>query len=141
MKKTRKWYSYIAIFNYDQDGINISFPDLPGCLSCADTTDEAIRNAKEAMGLYLYDTEMENETFPASSSLESIELGKNDIPYLVDVFMPEVRASVKDAYVKKTLTLPARIAYKAEKAGVNFSKVLREALKEYLKYGSEEKPS
>jgi len=141
MKKTRKWYSYIAIFNYDQDGINISFPDLPGCLSCADTTDEAIRNAKEAMGLYLYDTEMENETFPASSSLESIELGKNDIPYLVDVFMPEVRASVKDAYVKKTLTLPARIAYKAEKAGVNFSKVLREALKEYLKYGSEEKAS
>jgi len=141
MKKTRKWYSYIAIFNYDQDGINISFPDLPGCLSCADTTDEAIHNAKEAMGLYLYDTEMENETFPASSSLESIELGKNDIPYLVDVFMPEVRASVKDAYVKKTLTLPARIAYKAEKAGVNFSKVLREALKEYLKYGSEEKAS
>ena len=141
MKKTRKWYSYIAIFNYDQDGINISFPDLPGCLSCADTTDEAIHNAKEAMGLYLYDTEMENETFPASSSLESIELGKNDIPYLVDVFMPEVRASVKDAYVKKTLTLPSRIAYKAEKAGVNFSKVLREALKEYLKYGSEEKAS
>ncbi len=133
MKKTKNWYSYIAIFNYEDDGIAISFPDLPGCLSCADTSDEAIHNAKEAMGLYLYDTEMENEVFPVPSSLKSIELGKNDIPYLVDVFMPEVRASVKDVYVKKTLTLPASIAYKAEKAGVNFSKILREALDEYLK--------
>ena len=133
MKKTKNWYSYIAIFNYEDDGINISFPDLPGCLSCADTTEEAIHNAKEAMGLYLYDTEMENEVFPASTSLKNIKLGKNDIPYLVEVFMPEVRASVKDTYVKKTLTLPAKIAYKAEKAGVNFSKVLREALDDYLK--------
>jgi len=41
--------------------------------------------------------------------------------------------AVKDTYVKKTLKLPAKIAYKAEKAGVNFSKVLREALDDYLK--------
>ncbi|MEA1883278.1 MAG: type II toxin-antitoxin system HicB family antitoxin [Thermotogota bacterium] len=133
MKKKNNWYSYIAIFNCEDDGINVSFPDLPGCLSCADTTEEAIHNAKEAMGLYLYDIEMENENFPVPSSLKTIELGKNDISYLVEVFMPEVRASVKDVYVKKTLTVPASIAYKAEKAGVNFSKVLREALDEYLK--------
>ena len=139
MKKTKNWYSYIAIFNYKDDGINVSFPDLPGCLSCADTTEEAIQNAKEAMGLYLYDTELENEAFPVPSSLKTIELGKNDIPYLVEVFMPEVRATVKDTYVKKTLTVPAGIAYKAEKAGVNFSKILREALGEYLKE-DEKKP-
>ena len=43
-------YSYIAIFTYDEDGIVIEFPDLPGCCPCADKddTDTALKNAKEA---------------------------------------------------------------------------------------------
>ena len=42
-------YAFIAVFEYADDGINISFPDLPGCLSCADVnnTEEAVKNAKE----------------------------------------------------------------------------------------------
>jgi predicted RNase H-like HicB family nuclease len=40
--KKKNWYSYIAIFNYEDDEINISFPDLSGCFSCADTNEEAI---------------------------------------------------------------------------------------------------
>ena len=28
-------YTYPAIFNYANDGISISFPDLPGCFSQA----------------------------------------------------------------------------------------------------------
>ena len=41
-------YEYVAILNYEEDGINIYFPDLQGCLSCADTTEEALKNAEEA---------------------------------------------------------------------------------------------
>ena len=33
-RKTR--YSYVAVFSYDEDGISIEFPDLPGCLPCAE---------------------------------------------------------------------------------------------------------
>ncbi len=32
--------SFYAIFSYAPDGISIEFPDLPGCLSCADSTEE-----------------------------------------------------------------------------------------------------
>ncbi len=131
--KKRNWYSYIAIFNHEDDGINISFPDLPGCLSCADTDEEAIYKAKDAMGLYISVLEDDDEEIPKPSVLKDIKLGKNDVPFLVEVFMPEIRAKIKDVFVKKTLTLPASIANKAEKAGVNFSKVLREALEKYLK--------
>lgn len=56
-------YEYVAIFNYAEDGISISFPDLPGCLSCADTTSDAIKNAEEVLGLVLYDMEKENVNF------------------------------------------------------------------------------
>jgi len=110
-KKKENWYSYIAIFNHADDGINISFPDLPGCLSCADTDEEAIRMAKSVLGLYMSQLEDDGDPIPEPTALKDIELDENDMPYLVDVFMPEARA---------------------EKVGVNFSKVLREALEDYL---------
>ena len=42
-------YSYIALFTYEDAGISIEFPDLPGCYPCADkdNTDEALKNAKK----------------------------------------------------------------------------------------------
>ena len=49
-----KTYHFIAIFDYADDGISIEFPDLPGCYPSANTTEEAIKNAKEAMGLHLW---------------------------------------------------------------------------------------
>ena len=51
--KEKDTYVFPAIFTYEEDGISIEFPDLPGCLSCADTTDEAIRMAKEALAIHL----------------------------------------------------------------------------------------
>ena len=47
-------YSYIAVLTFDSDGISIEFPDLPGCLSCAETYEEAYNNAEEALALHLY---------------------------------------------------------------------------------------
>ena len=48
-------YSYVAVFSYDEDGISIEFPDLPGCLPCADKddTEGALKNAREALGLHI----------------------------------------------------------------------------------------
>lgn len=61
MKKDR--YAYVAIFSYEEDGISIEFPDLPGCYPCAgkDDTVAAIANAKEAMGLHMWGMEQDEE--------------------------------------------------------------------------------
>ena len=32
-------YSYVAVFDYVEDGINIEFPDLERCCPCADKDD------------------------------------------------------------------------------------------------------
>ncbi|MDP2844121.1 MAG: type II toxin-antitoxin system HicB family antitoxin, partial [Acetobacterium sp.] len=82
----KKRYEFIAVFNYADDGISIEFPDLPGCLPCADTTDEAIKNAKEAMGLHLFGMEQDGDEIPNPTPLEKIHLEKGDIPILIDVF-------------------------------------------------------
>lgn len=128
----KKRYEFIAVFNYADDGISIEFPDLPGCLPCANTTDEAIKYAKEAMGLHLYGMEQDGDEIPEPTPLENIPLEKGDIPILIDVFMPTIRDRIKTRFVKKTLSLPAWLADQADAEGVNFSKVFQNALIDYL---------
>lgn len=45
----RDIYVFPAIFTFDDDGITIEFPDLPGCISCADTLDEAVKKCKRSI--------------------------------------------------------------------------------------------
>lgn len=45
---------YPALFEVNSEGISISFPDLPECLSCAFTKRQAYKMAKEALSLALH---------------------------------------------------------------------------------------
>ena len=45
---------YPAIFEIDLDGISISFPDIPECLSCAFSKKQAYKMANEALRLALH---------------------------------------------------------------------------------------
>ena len=125
-------YCFIAVFEYEADGINIFFPDLPGCFSCANDTDNAVRNAKEALGLHLFGMEKDGDSIPDSTSVDKINLKKNQIPVLVNVFMPAIRAAARTSFVKKTLSLPAWLAAAAEERHINCSKLFQEALISYM---------
>ena len=41
-------YRMELIPDTDEGGFTVRFPDLPGCLTCADTPEEALRNAEDA---------------------------------------------------------------------------------------------
>lgn len=127
-------YSYVSVFEYDQDGINISFPDLPGCFSCAPVNDidAAFKNAREALGLHLFGMEQDGETIPEPTPISSLELKKNQAFALVSVFMPSVRAAARTSFVKKTVSLPAWLAAAADERHVNCSKVFQDALMVYM---------
>ena len=127
-------YSYIAIFTYDEDGIVIEFPDLPGCCPCADKddTDTALKNAKEALGLHIWGMEQDNEALPTPSTISQLTLEEKQVAVLIDVFMPPIRERINSKFVKKTLSLPAWLAAKADEDGVNCSKIFQNALMEYL---------
>lgn len=127
-------YSYVALFSYDSDGICIEFPDLPGCCPCADKddTDMALKNAKEALGLHLWGMEQDGDDIPTASPITSLSLEPNQVPVLIEVFMPPIRERITSKFVKKTLSLPAWLAAKADEDGVNCSKIFQNALMEYL---------
>ena len=130
----KKRYSFIAFFNYEDRGISIDFPVLPGCCPCAepDDTNKAISNAQEALGLHLYGMEQDHEAIPEPSSLDSLTIPSGCVPVMISVFMPAIRDRVKNNFVKKTLSLPAWLAAAADADGVNCSRVFQTALMDYL---------
>lgn len=130
MKKD--YYMYPAIFDYSDDGISISFPDLPGCFSCASTDEEALFMAKDALGLHICNMEDDEDEIPVPTALKKIKIKNNQKAVLVEVNMPLFRESVQNTAVKKTLTIPKWINDLAERNHVNFSQVLQTALKQYL---------
>ena len=127
-------YSFVALLNYADDGISIEFPDLPGCYPCADKDDTAmaLKNAKEALGLHIWGMEQDGEAIPEPSKITDLELAPGQVPVLVEVFMPPVRERINSRFVKKTLSLPAWLASKADEDGVNCSRIFQNALMDYL---------
>lgn len=128
----KKYYSFPAFFYYDDDGISIEFPDLPGCLPCADSSEQAFQNAKEALGLHLFGMEQDGERIPEPTPIDRLHPEDNGVIAMVEVFMPAVRDRMNNKVVKKTLTIPAWLNRAAEAEGVNFSQVLQDGLKDYL---------
>ncbi|MCL2078852.1 MAG: type II toxin-antitoxin system HicB family antitoxin [Oscillospiraceae bacterium] len=128
----RDTYVYPAILIYTDKGISIEFPDLPGCLPCADTSEEAAKNAREAMGLHLWSMEQDGDVIPAPTSINELKYSSGEILLLVEVFMPPIRDRLNNKFVKKTLSIPQWLNAQAEHSGVNFSQILQQGLKEYL---------
>ena len=128
----KDYYIFPAVFDFADDGISIEFPDLPGCLPCAQTQDEALKNAKEALGLHLYGMEQDGDDIPEASRLQDIHLEKNQTLVLVEAWMPLVRDRMNNRSVSRTVTIPAWLNTAAVGAGVNFSQTLQEALKAKL---------
>ena len=125
-------YIYPAIFYYDDDGISIEFPDLPGCVSCADTDEEALYMAEDVLGLWMEGLEADNEEIPEPSKLKDIKVGENQKTVLISVWMPMVRKAINNKSIKKTLTIPQWLDIMAREKDINFSYILQEGLKKEL---------
>lgn len=125
-------YIFPAILSFAEDGISIEFPDLEGCLPCAENIENAVKNAKEAMLLHLYGMEEDGEKIPEPTPITAIFLEKNQSVLLVEAYMRPFREKMQRKFVKKTLSIPAWLNSEAENAGINFSQVLQEAIVERL---------
>lgn len=128
----KKYYVFPAVLYQEEKDVSIEFPDLPGCVPCADTVENAMQNAKEALGLHLFGMEQDNEPIPTPSRVEDIQADDGGIITLVETFMPTIRDKMNNRVVKKTLTIPAWLNRAAEAENVNFSQVLQDGLKQYL---------
>lgn len=130
------YYCYTAIFSYEQDGIHVVFPDLPGCITFGQDEEEAVRMAREVLTLHLYGMEQDGDAIPSPSSVQVLAeeeaLQKNEVFMLVETFMPTFREKQSKRFVKKTLTIPSWMNCEAERLGLNFSQTLQNALERQI---------
>lgn len=121
-------YQFAAVFEYYKGEIGITFPDIPGCTSQASSEEKALASAREALALHLYAMEVDNDPIPSPTPLRDVKCEEGEAVVLVDVYMPPMREYHSNKFVKKTLSIPTWLNLEAEHRGINFSKVLREAL-------------
>lgn len=115
-------------------GYVVYVPDLQINTEGNDVAD-AIDMARDAIGLWGITEEDFGRSIPEPDtvSAEEIEHEPGEIVTLVDIDFAAYRRAHDMRTVRKNVTLPSWLNAEAEKAGVNFSQVLQEALKERLR--------
>lgn len=123
--------AYPIIISEESDGYYVSIPNFNIATQGSSIAD-SISMARDAIGLMGIDMEDDGKDLPKPDS-SNVTPNKNDILTLVDVDFVEYRKRVDNRSVKKNCTIPYWLNVEAEKAGINFSKVLQEALQNILK--------
>lgn len=124
-------YMYPAVFEREEGVVQVSVPDLPGCFTFGDTSEDAIEMAWDAASMWLALAEDKHEEIPVPSPLDKYKAKNGFVNYIV-ADTDEYRMLNDNKAVKKTLTIPNWLNRKAEEAGVNFSQVLQSALMSLL---------
>ena len=126
-------YVYPAIFTKEDDGkYSVLFPDIENCYTGGDDMADALEMAEDVLCLTLYDMEKDEKTIPAPSDSKEIETDKSSVVSLVRCDTEFYRRFYENKSVKKTLTIPMWLNERAERANINFSSILQEALKSHL---------
>ena len=64
-------YRMEIVKDSDEGGFVASYPDLPGCITCGETEEEALKNALDAKKAWLEAALEENIEIPEPDSLEA----------------------------------------------------------------------
>ena len=123
---------YPAIFTQDPNDYEetkgyytINFPDLYG-LTQGKNLEEAMENASDYLGIILSDYIENGDDLPSPSNIDEISIGNHSFVTLVSV---DLNDYLKDMpYDRTTVTIPHYLKVKADKKGINFSKLLSESL-------------
>jgi predicted RNase H-like HicB family nuclease len=125
-----------------KDGWDVVFPDFPGCITQGDSPEEAIENAKEALGLHIEGMVAEGQELPASSRINARvpdwALETDMLPSAVHAFlsMEEPGESMR-INITMDKALVDRLDAAASREGTTRSGYLAQAVREKLQRSRE----
>ena len=136
---------YPACFYKEENGYSVIFPDLEYLSTCGENLEDAMSMAIDCLAGRLLWLKEDKEPVPAPSALKAVdpvavakELEFESDECFVNIVTVDAEEYAKrhfDKAVKKTLTIPAWLNTAAMEQGINFSKVLQDALKKQLNLG------
>ena len=122
--------AYPIILHQTDNGYYVEIPDFCSGTQ-GDTIAEAMEMARDAIGLLGIDMEDDGKLIPEPYTAK-VEPQENDILTLVDVDFIEYRRRVDNKAVKKNCTIPYWMSVEADKLGINYSRLLQDALANIL---------
>ena len=118
--------AFPIVLSKEAVGFFVSIPDF-GIETQGKDIADAIYMARDAIGLMGIDMQDDGKELPDPSEEVEVDNPK-DIVTFVDVDFDEYRKKVDNKAVKKNCTIPYWLNVEAEKAGINYSKLLQEAI-------------
>lgn len=120
---------YPVIITKIDDYYSVRVPAFSSTTEGDDMAD-AIAMARDLISLMSIDFEDKGKDLPKAEDIK--EVPKDSVVTWVDADLLDYRRKYDKRTVKKNCTIPSYLSYEAEKQGVNFSKVLQDALIEKL---------
>ena len=125
-------YVFPAVFEPEDGGYNVTFPDLPDCYTCGDDAEHAVYMATDVLNFYLSDEETDGHEIPSPRSIKAVKAPEGGFVSAILADTAEYRRKLSQKAVKKTLSIPSWLNDAAEAANVNFSQTLQNALRAQL---------
>jgi predicted RNase H-like HicB family nuclease len=97
---------------------------------------DAIEMARDAISIWCVSELEAGRALPVPSDIGGIKCQEGELATLVDVDIAAYKKKLSNRTVRKNLTIPAWLNEEAERAGINFSHVLQDALRNELKQAS-----
>ncbi|MDR1978906.1 MAG: type II toxin-antitoxin system HicB family antitoxin [Synergistaceae bacterium] len=127
-KELPNYYAYTAVFEEDEDGWIVRFPDLNRCATNADTLEETIIQAHNILEDYMAILERDGKPIPEPIPYEAVKIKAGAVAQRIVVPMDGARRRWENRSVNRTVTLPAWLDEKGREANLNFSQLLQSAV-------------
>ena len=125
---------YPVFFTKTNDCVLVEVPDL-GILTEGTDMNDAIDMARDAIELKCVSMEDANEDIPDASDFSMLNTANGTfanegvtVISFVDIDSSEYRKKIDTKTVRRNVALPSWLNYEADKAGINVSRILQEAL-------------
>lgn len=123
---------YIHVPPEENGQFSICFPDIENCFTCGDNLENRISMAEDVLSLMLTHLEDKERKIPAASAINDLATENGAFATYISCDTTAYRRLMNNTAVKKTLTIPSWLNDSAIAAGLNFSQVLQDALKQQL---------
>ena len=127
-------YVYTALFAPKESGKGYTarVPDLPGCATTGKDLKDALVQITDAANLWLVTAEDMSREIPAATPQQEIRTEAGDEIGLIRLDTTAYRKETDSRAVRKSVSLPAWMANRADKLKISYSQVLQDGLARLL---------
>lgn len=106
----------IALIHEEAGSFGISFPDFPGCISTADTLDEAVQRGAQALAFHIEGMIEDSEAIPQPRSLAVLKADPGFAEDFADAVVAAVPIELPGKAVRVNITMDEHLLQAVDRA-------------------------